>query len=97
MSHTITSQLVGHDLPGFSAVTAYQPPEETLSCSTITFGLEVDINNFAILINSPPEVMLFAVDLYEDFIDEEGITIPSVLPLESSSIQGAEFDTEPAP
>ena len=36
--------------------------------------------------------MLLAVNLYENFIDEESITIPSVLSLQSSSVYGSEFD-----
>jgi len=36
--------------------------------------------------------MLFAIDLHKNFIDEEGIAVAAVSPLESSSIQGAKFD-----
>jgi hypothetical protein len=30
--------------------------------------------------------MLLAVDFYEDLIDEEGVAVASVLPLQSSSV-----------
>jgi hypothetical protein len=40
--------------------------------------------------------MLLAVDLHEYFIDEEGVAIASVLPLQSHGIFGAEFDTPQA-
>jgi len=38
------------------------------------------------------EGQLFAVDLHENFIDEKGISISSMLPLQSSSVQSAELD-----
>ncbi len=41
--------------------------------------------------------MLLAIDLDEDFIDVEGISVASVLPFQPSGINGSEFDTEPAP
>jgi hypothetical protein len=37
--------------------------------------------------------MLIAVDFHEAFIDEEGITIATVLTLQSSSVDNSEFDT----
>jgi hypothetical protein len=40
--------------------------------------LKIHINHFAILVNGPPKVMLLAVDLYEYFINEEGIAVSSV-------------------
>jgi len=54
--------------------------------------LKIDINNLAILIDSPPQLMLLAVDLYEDFIDEERIAVTAVLSFQSSSIDCPEFD-----
>jgi len=38
-----------------------------------------------------------AVNLYEDFINVEGIAEASVLSLQSAGINGTEFYTEPAP
>ena len=36
--------------------------------------------------------MLLAVDLHENFIDEEGITVATVLSLQATGIGGTEFD-----
>ena len=36
--------------------------------------------------------MLLAVDFYEDFIDEESITITAVLSLQTAGMNGTEFD-----
>ena len=53
---------------------------------SIPFGLQIHINDLTVLIYSPPEVMLLAVDLHKDFIDEEGVAITSMFPLQSSSV-----------
>ena len=41
--------------------------------------------------------MQLAIDLHEDFIDEEGVAVASVLSFESAGINSTEFDAEPAP
>jgi len=38
----------------------------------IALCLKIDINNLTILIDSPPQVMLLTVDLYEDFTNCSG-------------------------
>jgi hypothetical protein len=45
--------------------------------------LKIDINNLAILIDSPLQVMLLTVDLYEDLIDEKRIAVAAVLSFQS--------------
>jgi hypothetical protein len=37
-------------------------------------------------------VMLLSIDLHEDFIDEEGVTVPSMLSLQSPSVYSSELD-----
>jgi len=54
--------------------------------------LKKHINHFAILVYGSPKIMLLAVYLHEDFIDVEGITVASVLSLQSLGVQGTEFD-----
>ena len=44
-------------------------------------SLEVDIHYLAILIHSPPQIMLLAINLHKDFIDIEGIAVALVSPL----------------
>jgi hypothetical protein len=36
--------------------------------------------------------MLLAIDLYEDFIDEEGVAEALVFPLQSSGVYGSKFN-----
>ena len=55
--------------------------------------MKIDINDFAILVNGPPKVLLLAVDLDEYFIDVEGVAIASVFSLQAAGIYGAELDT----
>ncbi len=52
--------------------------------------------NLAILIHRSPKVMLFAIDLHEDFIDVEGVAVSTMPPLQSSSVHSAEFDAPKA-
>jgi len=55
--------------------------EETLCCNGVSSFLQIDIHDFAILINSSPEVVLFASDLDEHFVQkvsvaEAGVSAP---------------------
>jgi hypothetical protein len=43
-----------------------------------------------------PQVVLVAIDLHEDFVDEEGIAVSPVLPLQSSSVYRSELDAPQA-
>jgi hypothetical protein len=54
MRHTIASQFIRHDLPGLSTMTAQQPFEEAFSRCAVTSCLQIHINNFTVLIHSPP-------------------------------------------
>ena len=83
MSYSITSQLIRHNLPGFTAVASQQSLEEALRRSAIPSGLEKYIDYFAILVNCTPEVVLFAVDLDEDFINVKGVAVTLMLSLQA--------------
>jgi hypothetical protein len=54
VSDAITTQFISHDFPRLTAVIVQQTSEEALRCSTIALGLEVDVHDFTILIESPP-------------------------------------------
>ena len=58
----------------------------------MSLGLKKNINNFAVLINGPPQIMLLPVYLHEHFIDVEGIAVASMLSFKSFSVNRAEFD-----
>jgi hypothetical protein len=65
MSNTIASQFIGNNLSGFSTLIARYSPEKLLCSSSISLGLKLDINYFTALVNSPPQIVLLAVDLYK--------------------------------
>ena len=73
MSDTVASQFVRDDLPGFTAVTLEQTLEKALGRFSVPARLEKHVNNFTILIDRPPEVLLLSLNSNEDFIDEKCI------------------------
>ena len=70
-----------------------QALEESLSSHPITLCLKIHINHLAILVDGSPKVMLLPVDFDDDFIHIEGVTVTSVLSLQSPGIKGSELDT----
>ncbi len=77
-------------------MTSYQTLEKPLCSRSVPPGLQINIYHFAILVNSSPQVMLLAVNLHEDFINEESIAVALVLPLQSARIDSPEFYTPEA-
>ncbi len=63
------------------------------NCTQKPLGLKIHINDLAILVYSTPQVMLLAIDLYEDLVDEKGITVASVFPFQSTCVNSSELDT----
>jgi hypothetical protein len=92
LGYEVATQLIRHDLPWLSATGSHQPPEEALCCCTISPSLQKYINHFAILINSPPQVMPLAVYLDEDIVDVEGIAAASMLSFQAAGIDCSGFD-----
>jgi hypothetical protein len=65
VSDTITSQFISHDLSGFATMPSQQSFEEAFSCSAIRLCLQENVTDFPALIHGSPEVMLFAIYLYD--------------------------------
>ena len=91
--NTVASQLVSHNFSGLAVVITKESPEKPLGCGSISSCLKIHINHFTILIHSSPKVMLFAIDLHEDFIDEKGIAVSTMISLQPSSVYSTEFYT----
>ena len=72
MRDPITPQLVRHALPGLITVCFQQAFEEAFGSSSLPPNLQKHTNNFTILVNGAPEIVLLPVDLDEDLIDEIG-------------------------
>lgn len=84
--YTVTSQIIGYDLPWLNSMTVQKPLEEALRSGAIPHPLQVQIHDLAVLIYGSPEVVLLAVYLDEDFINVEGVAVPAVPTLQSSSV-----------
>jgi hypothetical protein len=56
-------------------------------CSIIPFYLQTDIDSFSVPVSGSSEIMPPAVDLHEDVIDEECITIFPIFSPEMHGIQ----------
>jgi hypothetical protein len=82
MRNAIAYQLVCHNLSRFTMVIFQQSSEETLSSSPITTRLEKHIDHFAILVNSPPQVLLLTTNLHKYFVDVECIAEPLMTTLQ---------------
>ena len=63
-----------------------------VSSGPISLSLEKYINNFPILVNGSPEIILLTVDFDEDFVDEERVAVSSVPSLRATGINCAELD-----
>ena len=66
--------------------------EESFSSRTIPSRLEIYVNHLTILVDCPPQIMLFAINLYEDFIDVEGVTVALMLSFQTARLYCAEFE-----
>ncbi len=86
MRNPIAPELISHDFPWLVTMATQQPLEESLGCSTIPFGLKIHINNLLILIYCTPQIVLIAIDLHKDLVDEEGVTVATVLSFQAASV-----------
>jgi len=72
---TITSQFISYYLPGFGLMLVQKSFKESLFCRTVSSFLKKHIDNFTILINRSPEILLFTINSNENLIDEESVAI----------------------
>ncbi len=79
------------DLPGFAMVAFQQQLEEILGSRSVTTCPEKHINHLTILVDSPPQALLFASDPYKNFVDVECIAEPLMPTFQPSGIFGAEL------
>ena len=90
MRHSVASQFVRDYLSGYAARFEHSL-EKPFGGFTISELLQIDINHLAILINSPPEIVLFAVDLHEHLIQKVGIAKSRVPPPKASGKFGTKL------
>jgi hypothetical protein len=56
----------------------------------------LDVYRLTIAVDCSPQIVLRAIYLYKDFIDEEGISIASMLSFQPASINSTKLDTPKA-
>jgi len=91
--NTIATQFVGHDHPTLTIVVSYEPPEEALGSRTISASLKEHINYIPVLIDRPPQIVLLAIDLHEDFINVERVAVAVMSAFQSTGVLGPKLIT----
>ncbi len=69
MSGTIASEFVGHQPPGFSALAFDEPAEKAFGRRLVAATLEENINDIAILIDRPIQIVSLSLHGDKDFVD----------------------------
>jgi hypothetical protein len=77
-SHPVASQLICDDLTWLSPVTFEPLAEEGLGGLPIWACLQEYINDFAILIDRAPQILLLTLDIHEHLVEEKRIAVASV-------------------
>jgi hypothetical protein len=91
VSDTVTAQLICNDPPRFAAVHSDQALEESLSRVAVPARLQKYIDHLTVLVNSSPQIVLFALNFHEYFIYIESVTISLVISANSFREFGAEL------
>jgi hypothetical protein len=68
LSDTVTSEFIRHDHSRFVFQAGEQTSEETLRRLTITATLNQNVEHYTVLVHGAPEIMKYAVDPDEDFV-----------------------------
>ena len=93
MCDAVASQFVRHNLPGFTTMCFQQSSEESLSGFAVASTLQKDIDDFSVLIDSAPQVVLYTAYRHEYFIDEKCIAETLMTTLKPLRIFGAKLVT----
>ncbi len=95
LSHAIALQFIGDE----NARHIRQPLQETLEEAFrrpgVTAGLHKNVKHDAVLIDGPPEIMLFTVDPNEDFVQVPFVAGPGPAPTKIVREARAELQTPP--
>jgi hypothetical protein len=74
MSGIIASEFVGHQPPGFTPLAFEQAAKEAFSRMLIATALHQNVKDIPVLIDGPPQVVLFSLNSDEHFINMPGVT-----------------------
>ena len=70
----VAAQLVDDQTARRAALTFQQFPKETLSRSSITPGLDEDVDHVTVLVHGPPEIPPSTLNLHEQLVEIPGVT-----------------------
>jgi hypothetical protein len=89
----IAPQLVGHQPPRFASLTLPELAKEPLDRTPIATRLHENVDDIAVLIDGPPEILPLTLDRHEELVQMPGVAqatlpakeLPSVLRSELSA------------
>jgi len=64
----IAPQLVGHQAPRFASLALQELAKEPLDCSPIATRLDENVDDFALRIDSAPEILPLTLDGHKEFV-----------------------------
>jgi len=91
MRNSLASQLVRHNPSRFTMLLFQQSLEEARSSHAVTTCLEKHVDHLAILVNSAPQLLLYAIYLHKSFVNAKRIAEPLMPTFEPFGILGAEL------
>ena len=93
VSGAVAFQLVGDQPPGRASLPLQQLAEESFGGFPITARLDEGIEHITILTYRAPEVLAFALYLYENLVQVPRVTETTLSTLQSPSVFWSELDT----
>jgi hypothetical protein len=93
---SVAPELVRNNDARFAASGSQQLAEEAHGCEAIALGLDQNIEHDAVLINGSPQIMRYAIDLEEDFVEMPLVAGPGTPSPQAISELAAEL-IAPAP
>jgi len=91
MGNAITFQLVRHNRSRRLTMRLQQPFEEFLNCNAVATALQKHIDDFSILVDGSPQIVLDTTDLDENLVDIESVAETLVPAPQSSCILRSKF------
>ena len=89
----VASQFVGNDPYRFGTLATQESPKESFCGPLIPMRLDQNVDHVAVLIHGTPQILLFAIDSNEDFIQMPLVAQPSLSSLQFASIDRTELLT----
>jgi hypothetical protein len=77
----VASQFVSNDLQWFGTVPTQEPSKKPFCSALITMRLDQNVNHVTVLIHCAPQILLLAVDSYEDLVQVPVVPQPSLTSL----------------